>query len=101
MTSAALSNQPELLPSDEAAIFLRFDRKPNGQTRTPRETARLFREWAHRNRVPVLYRGRTLLYERRVLVAFLERRDWTKKHADTVARSSGGRKSKIIGSVGA
>lgn len=60
------------LRTDEAARFLRF------------ANANLFREWAARNRVPGLRRGRALLYDRRVLAAFLEQRNWTKRHADTV-----------------
>ena len=54
--------------TSEAAVYLRF------------KTARLFREWAIRNRVPVLHRGRTLLYDRRVLDAFVQQRSWTLKH---------------------
>lgn len=65
---------PYLL-TDEAARFLRFP------------SAHLFRKWAGRNRVPVQRRGRTLLYERRVLVAFLNGEAWTVRHsAQSVSR---------------
>ena len=63
---------PYLL-TDEAARYLRF------------ASAHLFRKWATRNRVPVQRRGRTLLYERRVLDAFLNLKPWTLRHSDTVA----------------
>lgn len=59
---------PYLL-TDEAARFLRFS------------NTRLFREWANRHHVPVQRRGRTLLYDRRVLIAFIEQRPWTRRHA--------------------
>lgn len=53
------AESPYLL-TDEAARLLRF------------KEARLFREWAKRQRIPTLHRGRTLLYDRRVLDAFLK-----------------------------
>ena len=55
---------PYLL-THEAARLLRFT------------SPHLFHKWAKRNRVPVLRRGRTLLYERRVLEAFLSQKRWT------------------------
>jgi hypothetical protein len=70
---ADVSREPQYLLRDEAADFLRFKGPRRGH---------LFYKWAQRNRVPVLHRGRTLLYERRVLVAFLEQRVWTKQHAE-------------------
>ena len=79
---ADVSDQPVHFLSHEAARFLRFDRKSNGQTRTPRDTMRLFREWAKRHHVPTRHRGRTLLYERRVLVAFLDGARWTRTHVE-------------------
>lgn len=51
--------------ADEAARFLRFN------------TTNLFRKWATRHLVPQLRRGRTVLYERRVLEAFLRGKPWT------------------------
>ena len=63
---------PYLL-TDEAARYLRF------------ASAHLFRKWATRCRVPVQRRGRTLLYDRRVLDAFLNLKPWTLRHSDTVA----------------
>jgi hypothetical protein len=54
------------LLTHEAARYLRF------------ADARLFREWALRNRVPVLRRGRTLLFEKSVLRAFIDQKPWTK-----------------------
>lgn len=74
-----VSGQPEYLLTAEAATLLRFN------------TPHLFHKWAQRNRVPVLHRGRTLLYERRVLVAFLEGRGWTKRHAAHSTAPSGAR----------
>jgi hypothetical protein len=63
-------DSPYLL-SDEAARFLRFN------------TRALFVKWAKRNRVPVCRRGRTLLYKRAVLEAFIEGKTWTNRHALT------------------
>ena len=60
------------LTTDEAARYLRF------------ATAPLFYKWAIRHRVPVQRRGRTLLYDRRVLEAFLRQDSWTKRHVATV-----------------
>ncbi len=57
-------DSPYLL-TEEAATFLRFS------------TPHLFYKWARRNRVPVLRRGRTLLYRRSVLDAFLQQKPWT------------------------
>ncbi len=56
---------PYLL-THEASRYLRFT------------SARLFYKWAIRQRVPVLRRGRTLLYDRRVLDAFIRGASWTK-----------------------
>jgi len=72
------AHSPYLL-TDEAARYLRFDRAPNGQTREPSEMMNLFRKWAARWRVPVARRGRTLLYDRRVLDAFVKGETWTKR----------------------
>jgi hypothetical protein len=92
-----VSGEPENLLSIEAAKFLAFDRTHRGEARTPRETMRLFREWAKRKRVPHLNRGRTLLYERRVLLAFLKLERWTlNRHAETVGVSPTGRKTKTV-----
>lgn len=57
-----LAGQPVYLLTAEAADLLRFN------------TPHLFHKWALRNRVPVLRRGRTLLYERRVLEALLRQK---------------------------
>ena len=97
MSPDTVSDAAENLLSIEAARFLGFDRKHSGEVRTPRETMRLFREWAKRVRVPVLHRGRTLLYERRVLLAFLKGDNWTRnRHAQTVTASTDGRKTKTV-----
>ena len=64
--------QPELLVTTEAAAFLRFD-GPNA--------VRNFFAWADRWNVPRLKRGRTCLWQRSVLVAFLQRKKWTKNRA--------------------
>jgi hypothetical protein len=84
---------PYLLTID-AARFLLFDRKHDGTLRSHTEAMRLFREWAERNCVPALRRGRTLLYRQSVLAAFLEQREWTKKHVPTVAAQLATVKSK-------
>lgn len=63
------SDSPYLL-TEEAAELLRFN------------TPALFYKWAKRNRIPVLRRGRTLLYDRRVLNAFLKLKP---KHASKSA----------------
>jgi len=47
------------LRSDEAARYLRFG------------SAKLFREWVIREHVPTRRRGRTLLFDRRVLEAYV------------------------------
>lgn len=62
---------PYLL-ADEAARYLRFS------------SAVAFRHWAHRQRVPVQRRGRTLLYARPVLDAFVSGKAWTLMHGSTV-----------------
>ncbi len=94
---ADVEGQPENLLSVEAARFLGFDRNHRGDTRTPRETMRLFREWAKRKRVPVLHRGRTLLYERRVLLAFLRDDPWTRnRHGSTVGDCPTRQKAKTV-----
>ena len=64
--------EPELLVTAEAAAFLRFD-GPNA--------VRNFFAWADRWNVPRLKRGRTCLWQRSVLVAFLQRKKWTKNRA--------------------
>lgn len=69
------ADSPYLL-SDEAAQFLKF------------RTRHLFLKWAKRHRVPVCHRGRTLLYKRVVLEAFVEGRQWT--HGRQSAASRGG-----------
>jgi hypothetical protein len=70
-SALGVAESPYLL-TDEAARFLRF------------KDARLFREWAKRNRVPVLHRGRTLLYRRSVLESFLHLKP--SRHARTVTK---------------
>jgi hypothetical protein len=75
------TDSPYLL-SEEAAAFLRF------------KDARLFREWAKRNRVPVLHRGRTLLYRRSVLESFLQLKPV--RHAGTMAPINAVTKSKSV-----
>lgn len=67
-------DSPYLL-TDEAARYLRFN------------SPALFRKWAQRNRVPVQRRGRTLLYDRAVLDAFLMGKRWTRVHAPQSAVS--------------
>ena len=47
------------LRSDEAARYLRF------------ASAKLFREWVQREGVPTRRRGRTLLFDRRVLEVYI------------------------------
>lgn len=59
---------PEYLRSHEAAEALRFD--------GPRALKQFF-AWADSYNVPRLHRGRTVLWDRRVLRDFLERKRWT------------------------
>jgi hypothetical protein len=75
------AESPYLL-TDEASRFLRF------------KDARLFREWAKRNRVPVLHRGRTLLYRRSVLELFLQLKP--SRHAATVTAIRAVKNSKSV-----
>lgn len=73
------SPQLELLTETEAARVCRyFDR---GCT----HPVRAFQKWARRAGVPVKTAGRARLYDPRVLDAFLNRDDWTTRHAGTVA----------------
>ncbi len=46
---------------------------------------RQFREWACRQGVPVKRVGRRRLYEPRILDAFLNRENWTKRHKTVAA----------------
>ena len=59
----------DLLLTSEAAAFLRFDGP---------SAAKNFFAWANRWNVPRLKRGRTCLWQRSVLIAFLERKKWTR-----------------------
>lgn len=81
-------DSPYLL-THEAAVYLRFN------------TANLFRKWAVRNRIPAKRRGRTLLYDRRVLEASIAVRGRqsearARRHAQTVAATSAGEKSNSL-----
>lgn len=60
---------PDLLLTHEAAAFVRFD--------GPHAVKNFF-AWADRWGVPRLKRGRTCLWQKRVLIDFLERKPWTK-----------------------
>jgi hypothetical protein len=61
---------PELLKTVEASDLLRFD--------GPRAVKDFFK-WADRNAVPRLHRGRSVLWEKRVLLDFLHGARWTKR----------------------
>jgi hypothetical protein len=64
----------DLLTTAEAAEFVKLPSDAKGINR--------FRVWACRHAVPRVYRGRTPLWERRVLEAFLHRKAWTKRHRE-------------------
>lgn len=64
----------ELLLTQEAADFMRF---------TGPHAPKLFFKWANRWSVPRLHRGRTLLWERSVLIDFLNRKRWTRRHSES------------------
>jgi hypothetical protein len=63
----------DLLTTAEAAQFMKFGEDARGINR--------FRVWACRHAVPRLHRGRTPLWERSVLIAFLNRKAWTLKRS--------------------
>lgn len=75
---ADLALEDALLTTAEAAAFVRFE--------GPRAVDN-FHAWTHRHKVPRLYRGRIPLWRKGVLLAFLERRPWTRdRHASQSAR---------------
>ena len=78
-----LPNQPvALLTETEAARHCRyFDRGCANPVRA-------FQKWARRAGVPVKRAGRARLYEPRILDAFMDRENWTKRHR-TVRTASG------------
>lgn len=63
------SPEPEFMRTAEAQAWLLF---PEGH-----EGMRQFFKWADKYAVPRLHRGRTVLWERRVIRDFLERKPWT------------------------
>lgn len=69
--SLHLPGESPYLLTAEAARFLKFDLRGDGTERPIAKAMHLFREWAVRNHIPELRRGRTLLYDRRVLAASL------------------------------
>lgn len=69
----ATQDDEEFLRTPEAASFMRFGDDARG--------IKAFFAWAYRWDVPRLHRGRTVLWERRVLLAFLHRRKWTAKQS--------------------
>lgn len=76
----AMSLLRDLLTTDEAAARLKF-RGTNA--------VKSFLKWADRHRVPRLHRGRVCLWQPAVLVAFLERKTWTRdRHVPTVKRGN-------------
>jgi hypothetical protein len=60
----------EFLRTWEAAALLRFDGP---------QAIKDFFKWADRYDVPRLHRGRSVLWERRVLLDFLQRKAWTRR----------------------
>lgn len=66
---------PEFLTLDEAARLCRFDAS------APSNPANAFRKWAKRQHVPLCYRGRTILVERRILLGYLTQQDWRKRRS--------------------
>ena len=66
---SARVSEAELLRTDEAQALLRFAEGRKG-------AMQLF-SWADRWNVPRLHRGRTVLWERRILRDYLERKPWT------------------------
>lgn len=65
-------SSPQFLLTDEAAALLRFEGK---------HATKLFVKWANRWNVPRLHRGRTLLWQRRILLDFLAQKRWTKRRS--------------------
>jgi hypothetical protein len=63
----------DLLTTAEAAAFMKYGEDARGINR--------FRVWACRHAVPRLHRGRTPLWERSVLIAFLHGKSWTKRRS--------------------
>ena len=64
---------PELLTLEEGARLCRFD------VTAPAAPVNGFRKWLVRQGVPVLRRGRVLLVERRVLMAYLRGDQWARR----------------------
>jgi hypothetical protein len=64
------------LTTAEAADLLRYDGPA---------AVKNFLAWADRHRVPRLKRGRTCLWRESVLIAFLERKPWTRLHDEESA----------------
>jgi hypothetical protein len=63
----------DLLTEAEATAYVKvFDSR--------KSPVRQFQKWARRWGVPVKRVGRARLYERRILDAFLDRANWTKRH---------------------
>jgi hypothetical protein len=60
-------DSPYLTP-EEAARYLRF------------QHTRAFNDWVSRNGVPRVKRGRTALFERKILEAFIRDARWTRRH---------------------
>lgn len=71
MTTAAATESP-FLKSVDAAALLCFT--------GPTAIKDLFK-WADKYHVPRLHRGRTVLWERRVLLDYLNREPWTLRRA--------------------
>lgn len=69
------------LTTPEAAVFVGLTDDARGLN--------AFRVWAHRHAVPRLYRGRRVLWERHVLLAFLNRKKWTARaeHVPTLRKA--------------
>jgi hypothetical protein len=59
--------ESEFLTLGEGAELLRFT------VTAPKEPVQAFREWLHRQAIPVLRRGRVILVERAVLLEMLKR----------------------------
>ncbi len=66
----------EFLKTPEAAHLLRFE----GPT-----AVKQFQKWADKFAVPRLHRGRRVLWERSVLLAFLHGKPWTRSRSNHAA----------------
>lgn len=74
MTAQPVKLLTELQAAERALYFERGLAKP----------VRAFQAWARRAGLPVKYSGRKRLYDPRILEAFLDREDWTRRHASPV-----------------